>query len=284
MQAVGKTHGRDIERELARLDARDVQRAFDERQQVLAAAADDVHRLLAVRRHARILAHQLRIAQDGVERRADLVADGADVAALGLVGLVGRALGRFGHLARLLGHAARGLQGLVGLAVQLDLAHQEAGLAVGFLLRHLAALVRQNQPPGHDARDHQQREIRLEQARAQRHFGCRHHLGVRGRLSDGVELLVVQQAHHRGQQRRNHQHQQQKVPQARVQVAPHRARQHPAQRGRPLHCHAGVGLAQVATPRIQRAAQRADGAPVGGALGHVGGFVFALAHHAALHG
>ena len=118
---------------------------------MLAAAPDHMHRLLAVWRHARVFTHELCVAQDGVERRADLVADGADVAALGLVGLVGRALGRFGHLARLLGHAARGLQGFVGLAVQLDLAHQQARLAVGFLLRHLAAFVRQHQPPSHDA-------------------------------------------------------------------------------------------------------------------------------------
>ena len=118
---------------------------------MLAPAPDHVHRLLAVWRHTRVLTHELRVAQDGVERRADLVADGADVAALGLVGLVGAQAGFLGLLLRGLGHAARGLQGFVGLAVQLDLAHQQARLAVGFLLRHLAALVRQHQPPSHDA-------------------------------------------------------------------------------------------------------------------------------------
>ena len=151
VQTVGKAHGRYIQRELARLDARDVQRALDERQQMLAPAPDHVHRLLAVWRHTRVLTHELRVAQDGVEWCADLVADGADVAALGLVGLVGPQAGFLGLLLRGLGHAARRLQGFVGLAVQLDLAHQQARLAVGFFLRHLAALVRQHQPPRHDA-------------------------------------------------------------------------------------------------------------------------------------
>ena len=276
VQAIGKPHGCDVEGELAGFDARDVQRALDEREQMLAAAADHVHSLLAVGGNLGVLAHQLRVAQDGVERRANLVADGADVAALGLVGLLGRLL-------RLLGHAARGLQGLVGLAVQFDLAHQQARLAVRLLLRHLTALVRQHQPPRNDARDDQQRQVGLEQARAQRDLRGRHHLGVGHGLREGVQLLVVEQPHHGGQQRRNHQHQQQEVAQARVQGAPYGTWQQPAQCGRPLHRHAGVGLAQVAAARIQRAAQRANGAPVRRALGHVGCLVFALAHHAALH-
>jgi hypothetical protein len=48
-----KRIGFDVQRELAGLDAGDVQRAFDQRQQVLAAALDDGHRVLAVRRHRR---------------------------------------------------------------------------------------------------------------------------------------------------------------------------------------------------------------------------------------
>jgi hypothetical protein len=44
---------------------------------------------------------------------------------------------------------------------------------------------------------------------------------------------------------------------------------------------ARVRLAQVAAARVQRAAQRADRALVGGAMGHVGAFVVALADHAA---
>jgi hypothetical protein len=92
-----------------------------------------------------VFLQQLRVAQDAVERRAQLVADGADVAALGLVGLVGD----FACL----------LQLLVGAAVRLDLLHQQPGLAVRLFLRHLAALVRQHQPPGHRAGDQQQHRI-----------------------------------------------------------------------------------------------------------------------------
>ncbi len=118
-----------------------------------------LHGLLAVRRHAASSLHQLRIAEDAVERRAQLVADGADVAALGLVGLLG---------ARWPSAAAWPLQRFVGLPVRVDLAHQQVRLPVRFLLRHLPALVRQHQPPGDDAGDQQQRHVGLEEARAQR--------------------------------------------------------------------------------------------------------------------
>jgi hypothetical protein len=48
------------------------------------------------------------------------------------------------------------LQGLVGALVRVDFLHQQLGLAVGFLLRHLAALVGQHHPPGADAGEQQQ--------------------------------------------------------------------------------------------------------------------------------
>ncbi|MCY1518499.1 hypothetical protein D9M68_532190 [compost metagenome] len=171
---IGKAHRPRVQRELAGLDVGDGQRALDERQQVLAAALDHGHRLLAVRRHRVVFAHELRVAQDAVERRAQLVADGADVAALGLVRevrraprLVGRALGVLGDLAGFFGALLGVLQCAVGLAVQRNLTHQQVGLAVRFFLRHLAALVRQHQPPRDDARDDQQRHVGLEKTRAQ---------------------------------------------------------------------------------------------------------------------
>ena len=101
------------------------------------AALDDADSLLAMRRDRAVLTHELRVAQDAVERRTQLMADGADVAALGLIGL----------MPRFSGHQTRLLQGLVGLAVRLDLAHQQVRLAIGFFLRDLPALVCQYQPP-----------------------------------------------------------------------------------------------------------------------------------------
>ena len=128
----------------------DVQRALNQRQQVLAAALNHIHSLLAVRRYRRVFTHQLRIAQNAVERCAQLMADGADIAALSLIGMLG-------GLARHFGLQLGGLQRFIGLAVRFNFLHQQMRLAVGLLLRHLAALVRQNQPPGHDARHQQQR-------------------------------------------------------------------------------------------------------------------------------
>ena len=121
---------------------------------MLVAVLDDVDHLLAVRRNARVFTHQLRITQNAVERRAQLVADGADVPALGLVGLVSSLTSPLGHLPCV-------LQGLIGQAVGLNLALQQMCLAVGFFLRKLAAFVRQHQPPGHNAASDQQRRVSL---------------------------------------------------------------------------------------------------------------------------
>ena len=284
---VGKTHRPRVQRELAGLDVRNGQRAFDERKQMLAAALDHGHGLLAVRRHGVVFAHQLRIAQDAVERRAQFVADGADVAALGLVG---GALGQFGHRPGLFRGLLGGLQRAVGLAVQLDLAHQQVRLAVRLFLRDLAALVRQHQPPGHDAGDDEQGHVGLEKTRAQRRLlhtrQRRRHVGLRRELqcalAERAQLLLVEHAEHHGQQRHADQHQQQEVPEPRVEITPAAARQQPAQDGRPLRRQARMRLAQVAAARIERAAQRADRALVGGAMGHVRPLVLALADHAVL--
>ena len=69
-QAVGKAHRPHFERELAGLDAGDVQRAFDQPEQVVAAAADHAHRLTPMGGHRIVLLQQLGIPEDAVERRA----------------------------------------------------------------------------------------------------------------------------------------------------------------------------------------------------------------------
>ncbi len=270
MHTIGKTHGPDAEREFSGLYACDVQRAFDQRQQMLTAALDDTHRLLAVRRYGPVLAHQLRITQDAVERRAQLMADGTDVAAFGLVRMVGNTFGF--------------LQRFIGLPVRLYLAHQQVGLPVRLFLRHLPALVRQHQPPGHQPRSDQQSHVGLQEAGAQGRPGRFQHGRVSDALRQRTELLVVEQAKHAGQQGHDHQHQQQEMPQPGIEVRPGTLWQQPAQCARPLHRQAGVRFAHVAAARIQRAAQRADRPLVGRAMGHVRAFIRALTDHALLGG
>ena len=281
LHELGKGHGLELERELAALDVGNVQRAFNQREQVLPAALDDADRLLAVRGNGGVFAHELCVAQNAVERRAQLVADGADVAAFGLVGVVSRVARQVGGMPGLVGHLLGGLQGFIGLAVQLNLTHQQLGLPVGLFLRHLAAFVRQHHPPGHQASHQNQRHKGLGKARAQGAVGG---LGITQRQGTGqpAQLLVVQQAKHAGQQRHDNGHEQQKRTQAVVQVRPDTPGQQPVQGTGPLARQRGMGFAQVTTAGIQRAAQRADGALVSRAMRHVRPLVIALANHAAL--
>ena len=102
------------------------------------------------------------------------MADGGDVAALGLVGL--------------LGDLAGFLQGLVGALVRFDFLHQQLGLAVRFLLRHLPALLGQHHPPGAYAGEQQQGSKSLDEAVLQR--GDQHRL-VR---AEGEQFVGVQYA------------------------------------------------------------------------------------------
>ena len=134
---------------------------------MLVAVLDDVDHLLAVRRNARVFTHQLRITQDAVKRRAQLMADGADVAAFGLVGLVGGVTRGLRHLAGL-------LQGVVGDAVGVDFTLQRTGLfieqvdlPVRLFLGDLPAFLREYQPPGHQPGNQQQRQVDLQKPGAQ---------------------------------------------------------------------------------------------------------------------
>jgi hypothetical protein len=78
-----------VERQPTGFDVGDVERALNQRATGAPTAFDHVDRLLAVRRNRAVLAHQLGVTQNAVERCAQFMADRADVAAFGLVGLVG---------------------------------------------------------------------------------------------------------------------------------------------------------------------------------------------------
>ena len=254
----------------------------------------------------RIFVQQLGIPQNAVEWRAQLVADGADITGFGLVGLIGGGAGLLGHhaglvcrLAGALGGFAGVLQLFVGAAVRLNFLHQQLGLAVGLHLRHLAAFVRQHQPPRHQPQHQQQGGIHTHKAGPQCLRQLPRHGMPTGRSQccalvqpthqphahagqQPLRFLPVQQTQHSRQQRGQHQHEERVMRQACIEVGPHAARQHMAQRGRPLHRQPRVWFAQVATARIQRATERANGPLVGRAMGHVGPFVLTFANHAAL--
>jgi hypothetical protein len=213
---------------LPRLDVRHVQRAFNQRQQMLAAALDHVDGLLAVRGHGGVFAHQLRITQDAVERRAQLVADGADVAALGLVGLLGLRLACSACSLPWPACRASSVWRCDSIScISRCVWRLDSSCATWRLLcastSHQATM-----PPSN-----QQRHIGLEEARAQRVFQRSAGRPVAS-VSMARQFLVVQHAKHRGQQRHDDEHEQNEVAQPRVQIRPCPFGQQPAQRTRPL--------------------------------------------------
>src|SRR5439155_21095752 len=101
LQAVedGRERGRPrIEREAAGLDARQVEQIDDQLQQVLAAALDRRQPGVRVCAQAALAAQDLREAEDGVQRRAQLVAHAREEVALGAARrLRGQACGAVGR-------------------------------------------------------------------------------------------------------------------------------------------------------------------------------------------
>jgi len=83
-----------LQRHAARLDLGHVEHVVDERQQVLSAAVDDGQVLLLLGRQRSVVRHQVGKAQDGVQRRAQLVAHVRQEHTLGAVGGLGPLLGR----------------------------------------------------------------------------------------------------------------------------------------------------------------------------------------------
>ena len=154
---------------------------------------------------------------------------------------------------------------------------QRLRLPVRFFLRHLPALVREHHPPGDDAAYQQQSGEGLDEAEPQRQCAC----GTAARLEQQRQLVGIEHGEQAAQQRHHHGHQQQVVAEAGLDVGPGAARQQPAHEAVPLHREPSVRLAQVFATRVERAAQRADGAAVGRAMGEVVALVVALADHAA---
>ena len=104
---------------------------------MLGGAPDHLDAALPGGRDVGVALQQLGVAQHGVERRAQLVAEADHVAALGEIRGLGDLLGL--------------LQGRVGAPVRRDLLQQQRRLPGGFLLRHAPALRREDEEPGQDA-------------------------------------------------------------------------------------------------------------------------------------
>ncbi len=114
-------------------DARNVENFVDERQQVLAALSNRLDGIPPMRGHLRVTLQNLRVADDAVEWRAQLVAHIGEEASLGLIGVLGGFL--------------RLLQLRVGTPVFLDFLLKQQRLTRRLLFGHASALARQHQPP-----------------------------------------------------------------------------------------------------------------------------------------
>ena len=112
---------------------------------VLAALLDGRDGLVRAALKLAAAQQDLRIAQDAVEGRAQLVRHTGHVARLGLT--------------RVLGHLLGALQRGVGALVGVDFLLQQLGLSLRFVVRHAPAFVGQHQPPGpHRGQESKQRK------------------------------------------------------------------------------------------------------------------------------
>ena len=128
-----------IDLQAAGLDLGNVEKAVDQAGEVVGAALDDLDGGLPGCRDGLVALEDLGIAENGVERGAQFVAEPDDIAAFGPVGGLGGLLGI--------------LQGGVGFLVRGDFLQEQGILARGFLLRHQPAVMGEHIEPADDAGD-----------------------------------------------------------------------------------------------------------------------------------
>ena len=212
---------------------------------MVGAAPDHAHLVARLGGKAGILFQQLRIARDGVQRRAQFVTQADHIAALGEVGGFSDFLGT--------------LKLGVGALMRVDFLNQERGLPPRFRLRRATALLSQHEQPRHHADDDGEREEHLPEHVGQKEIV---HRNRRRRLQ-------VDQPERQPDQPRGHREHPEIMPELRVDPGVDRLRQHLAQRLRHLRADSRMRLAEIVTARVERTAQRADRAGIGGAGGHV---------------
>jgi hypothetical protein len=140
LQGVANAQGFERERQAACFDAREIEHIGEHGQQVRARLFDVAHLLFLriVERLARIDPQQLRKAQHGVERGAQLVAHAREELGLGLAGALGRLC------------AEDGLLVAFALADVFDHGHEVPGLAVHVAHQHGIDLHPHRVAHGHD--------------------------------------------------------------------------------------------------------------------------------------
>ncbi len=158
IEELAQPHFVAVEMEAAGFDLGDVEQAVDQAGQVFGVAADHPDRIEAPQRDGGIALQDLGIADHRIERRAQLVAQPDDIAALRLAG------------------GFRGFLGLlqlrVGSLVRLDLLHQQLGLALRLFLGDAPALVHEHEHPRGDGGDDRENEEHRPQRRACRMSCC----------------------------------------------------------------------------------------------------------------
>ena len=189
--------------------------------------------------------HQLRIAVDAVERRADFVADADEIAALG-------GIGGFGGFLRLLQFRAGDVMGD-------HLLHQLLHMMLAFLHRGAAALVGEDDHPGDDPADEREEEEEAEHQAGHLRRNVRHpaadlpvDAAQQGSISDG-------DGGHDGDE----------MADRRMDIAGYALGQQPFEPARGLLRGAAVGFAAIMAARFQRAAERADRRGIHGAMRHI---------------
>ncbi len=212
---------------------------------MLAAAFDDLYAVAVFLWHVFALHQQLGVAQNGLQRRTKFVTDARQVAAFGVVGTFGQFLGL--------------LQFQVGLIMGFNLQQQPAGLPRGLLLCDLPAFAGQQVQPAHHPQDNQQDKEQCPQRLLQQHD-----FAGGGRLH-----LIIDQGQQRATEGVGGGEHDEKPDHTPIHGGEYGIRQ---QRSKPLFelvAQSTVGLADVHAARIQRTAQRADGALVCRAVGDV---------------
>ena len=220
---------------------------------MIGAAADHAHLVARLGLQAGILLQQLRIAADGVERRAQFMAEADDIAALGEIGGFRDFLGA--------------LQFGVGALVGVDFLDQQRGLPPGFLFRRAPALLRQHEQPGDHADDDGQRKEHFPQ-----HAGELQIVGV-----DRRRGLQIDQAERQPDQAGGNREHAEIMPELRIDPGIDRLRQQRAERLGDLRLDPRMRLAEVVAARVERTAQRADRPGIGRTGRHVLGLERMLA-------
>ena len=257
-QQLGQRQRRALQLQSARLDACEIEQTIDQAEHVLATLVDGGQRLAWVHVGGAVLQQNLRIAEDAVERCAQLVRDAGDVAGLGDVG-------EFGGL-------FCGLQCRVRAVVRRHFLGQQLVVPVRFFLRQHAAFAGQNNPPRAHQRQQGEQRKHLDEGPLQKQ-----------RAAAGHDLLRVDNPHDGGHQCHQKGGDEKIVRHAKVEPPRDAARKEPVHPTVDLLGRARAGFAAIAAARFECAAERANGGAVGRAPGHVFRFERVLADRA-VHG